>query len=239
MRLHHFLIPIAILLAVPAIPQDKAPTYSIESAGRDVRDVVHMLFTQAKKSYILDSNTRQALYLTLYDTDFETAFALLRQQAKLQYEVREGVYFIAAMPVEVSKVVSAGGPTYNWAPILGKKLTLHREKIALRNAFTAIQNQTNVRIEVDRAIPDYLVNVAFDEVSLKFALDNLTKAAQLTYLTGKDGILRISTNQPVTMEDDKADSAALKCPNCKSMIKEGWKYCPQCGNWVKPITGKG
>lgn len=240
--MRYFAIILSLLCVIPCLsddPKPGAPTYNIEAGGRDVRDVIHNLFSQAKKSYVLDPNVRFQMYLTMYNVDFDAAFALLREQAKLQYEVRDNVYYISPMPVIVA--AKAEPTQYDWTPALSKKVTIKRDKVAIRSAFQSLAGLTGIRINVDPNVPEYLVNVSFNGVSLKYALDNLTKAAQLTYRTNNDGSVRVSGAVSVADENKKPEPAAgdMKCPNCKAGLHEGWKYCPLCGYWVKPITGKG
>lgn len=253
-------LAIAVFLVVTAPAQDAAASanpvqkYSIESSGRDVRDAIHSLFTQARKNYILDSSVRHQLYMSVYDVEFDTAFSLLLEQAKLHYEIRDGVYYIGPQPVVVAPS-GRPGSNFDWAAILGRTVTLKDQKITLANAFSSLAKLAGLQIRMDPAVPNYLVNVSFSNVTLRYALDTLTKAAQLSWEPMLDGSIRVSKattsasaaeKAPVVIETaGKANvapapqaAASMKCPNCKHELKENWKYCPSCGYWVKPITTK-
>lgn len=253
-------LAIATFLVMTAPAQDAAttsdstPKYSIESSGRDVRDAIHSLFTQAHKNYILDSSVRHQLYMSVYDVEFDVAFDLLLTQAKLSYEIRDGVYYIGPQPVVVA---SSGRPgsDFDWTAILGRTVTLKEQKVALNNAFASLGKLAGIQIRVEPTVPNYLVNISFSNVTLRYALDTLTKAAQLSWEPMLDGSIRIgkaTTNTPVAEKPSAVietagkgnvgpapqPAAQMKCPNCKHELKENWKYCPSCGYWVKPITTK-
>ena len=253
-------LAIAAFLVMTAPAQDAAasssstPKYCIESAGRDVRDAIHNLFTQARKNYILDSSVRHQLYMSVYDIDFDAAFSLLLEQAKLHYEIRDGVYYIGPQPVVVAQG-GRPGSDFDWTAILGRTVTLKDQKITLSNAFSSLGKLAGLQIRVDPTVPNYLVNVSFSNVTLRYALDTLTKAAQLSWERMLDGSIRVGkapTNTPVAEQPPvmiettgKANvapvpqpAASMKCPNCKHDLRENWKYCPSCGYWVKPITTK-
>ncbi|MEP0766431.1 MAG: hypothetical protein HRF45_07830 [Fimbriimonadia bacterium] len=237
-----------------AATSDSAPKYSIESSGRDVRDAIHSLFTQARKNYILDSSVRHQLYMSVYDVEFDAAFNLLLQQAKLHYEIRDGVYYIGPQPVVVAPSGRLGSD-FDWQAILSRIVTLKDQKIALTNAFSSLGKLAGMQIRVEPTVPNYLVNVSFSNVTLRYALDTLTKAAQLSWEPMLDGSIRIGKATTTTPAAEKPSvvietagkanvapapqpAVSMKCPNCKHELKELWKYCPSCGYWVKPITTK-
>jgi hypothetical protein len=226
----------------PATTQQK---FTIESAGKDVRDLMHKLFTEAKRNYIMDPAIRHELYLNVANLDFDTAFRLLCEQADLTYELQNEIYYIGRAPAVVA---SSGrkGSDFDWEAILARPVTLKKERIAIRSAFAELGKQGRIQIKVDQSVPDYLVNVSFTNVSLRYALDNLTKAAKLGYDIGLDGTVRVGLQQalaaPAALGVSETShgsnvAPALKCPNCGTGLNKGWKYCPACGYWVKPVTG--
>lgn len=94
MKLHR-LICVAILAsaALTAIAQD-AQTVKVSAKGDDVRAVVHDLFQQVKKNYILDPEVKAQIFMALNDVEFDEAFELICKTAGLTYEVQNGIYFI-------------------------------------------------------------------------------------------------------------------------------------------------
>jgi hypothetical protein len=235
-KLIAILILTLTLAAVAQNPPDTTPKkYNIESAGKDVRDIVHKLFADAKKSYIMDPTIRKQLYINVYDLDFDAALNMLVEQAKLQVELRDGITYITPQPTAVAT------SHYDWTATMTRKVNLKREKIALRTAMNEIGRKIGVPIQVETGVPDYLINLSFTDVSLKYALDNVTKAAQLAYEQRQDGSIRIiRPSDEVTLDGAGTTvKSGMSCPNCKLSIEKGWKYCPNCGYWVKPITDKG
>lgn len=99
-------LSIVLLLAVTALSQaqtalkvstkdNQVQLVSLRSRGQDVRTVLHDLFDQAKRSYVLDNISRTELYLSLDDLEFEEALELIVQIAELRYEKQNGIYFIS------------------------------------------------------------------------------------------------------------------------------------------------
>lgn len=80
-------------LSISGFAQD-SPNVSIAAKGDDVRQVLHSLFDQAKKSYVLEPNVRFVLFLSLRDMEFEEALQLVCKNANLKYEIQNGVYFV-------------------------------------------------------------------------------------------------------------------------------------------------
>jgi len=85
----------------------------VQAKGTDIRHVIHDLFTQSKKSYVLDPNTSLSLFLSLNDVDFDEAFALICKTAGLEYEVQNGIYFIKPDPKGPSAVKPKDTPASN------------------------------------------------------------------------------------------------------------------------------
>lgn len=89
-----------IILALAAMPFAALAqaTVKINARGLDVRPIIHDLFDQVKKNYVLDPNVQLTLYLSLNDVEFDEALELVCKTAGLQYEVQNGIYFIKADP---------------------------------------------------------------------------------------------------------------------------------------------
>lgn len=104
-----------LFLALAALPyfgmSQASQTVKVSARGTDVRTVVHDLFTQGKKNYILDPNVELQLYLSLNDVEFDEAFELICKTAGLTYEVQNGIYFIKADPKGPSHVKPAPAKT--------------------------------------------------------------------------------------------------------------------------------
>lgn len=168
-------------------------TVSIQSAGNDIRLVVHNLFTQAKKSYVLDQQPFAALHLSLEKVEFEEALQLVCKLGKLTYEVQNGIYFItkakpvspkvdashsARKPLEITPVDQKGRLD---ASVLNKKLTTRLQKTDMRVVFAEFAKQTGVTIEVEKGVPGYKIDAFLIGTTLKYSLDAITEAAGLKY----------------------------------------------------------
>lgn len=218
----------------------------VTARGTDVRPVIHDLFQQAKKSYILDPDVAMTLYLSLNDVEFDEAFELICKTAGLSYEVQNGIYFIKADPkgpsfkpqpvkapmkVETTPATSKSAvvpnrksadplpmvPTLDGKPVvlpakansvvhkpqfldksvLAKRVTTRLNKTDIRVVMQAIAKQSGVNIEVDSQVPGYRIDAILLKTSLKYALDRITKAANLNYtFTDRNSILITNGTAP-------------------------------------------
>lgn len=161
------------------------PTVSVNSKGDDVRSVLHGLFEQAKKNYVLEPGVRFVLYLSLKDVELEEALGLICAQANLTFEIQNGIYFVNRVKVAESK--PANKPPVKpkgklSEGVLNSKVTTRLAKTDLRAVFTELGKQTKVTIEVATDVPAYKLDAFLIDTSLKYALDNITKATGLVYV---------------------------------------------------------
>lgn len=160
---------------------------TIASKGKDVRDVLADLFNQAKRNFVLDSNVRQSLYLALTGVEFEETLEIVCKVANLEYEIQNGIYYVKAVPP--AKSASTAKPSATPQPpkgklpetVLTRKITTRFAKTDFRDVVKEIARQTNVRIEVDPAVPKRFVDAYLIDTSLKYGLDLLTTALGLEY----------------------------------------------------------
>ncbi|MCC7434424.1 MAG: hypothetical protein IT363_07045 [Methanoregulaceae archaeon] len=165
--------------------QQALPTVSVDAKGDDVRSVLHDLFGQAKKNYVLDPGVRFALYLSLNDIEFEEALHLICKNASLAYEIQNGIYFVKRAPAPQPKPE----PKPEEKPkgklpetVLAKPVTTKLEKTDLRALFTELGKQTEITFEVDSAVPAYKLDALLTKLSLKSALTQICEATKLEYV---------------------------------------------------------
>jgi type II secretory pathway component GspD/PulD (secretin) len=165
--------------------QQALPTVSVDAKGDDVRSVLHDLFGQAKKNYVLDPGVRFALYLSLNDIEFEEALHLICKNASLAYEIQNGIYFVKRAPAPQPKPE----PKLEEKPkgklpeaVLAKPVTTKLEKTDLRALFTELGKQTEITFEVDSAVPAYKLDAFLTKLSLKSALTQICEATKLEYV---------------------------------------------------------
>jgi type II secretory pathway component GspD/PulD (secretin) len=164
---------------------------TVESKGTDVRSVIHDLFTQSKKSYVLDHGIRYVLYLSLQEVEFEQAFNIILKLAELKYDVESGIYYISmdksakqpATPPKAVKSEEIEVKPKGKLPqsVLNKRLTTRLAKTDLRIVFASITQQTGVAFEIDPKIPGYKLDAFLIDTSLGYALDRITQATGLEY----------------------------------------------------------
>ncbi len=111
------LLIVLALAALPIAGFAQATHVKVTARGVDVRPIIHDLFDQVKKNYVLDPNVQLQLYMSLHDVEFDEALELICKTAGLTYEVQNGIYFIkadpkgpAAKPVEKPVVKPADKP---------------------------------------------------------------------------------------------------------------------------------
>jgi hypothetical protein len=190
----HMIVPILLACALahaqePNVTSQPPATVSVASKGDDVRVVLHDLFTQVKKNYVLESDIRHSLFLSLQEVEFEEALAIICKSARIGYEVQNGIYFFARV---------APKPATSQAKPLGKlpesallkTVTVRLPKTDLRAVLAEFTKQTGVRIEADASVPLYKLDVFLSKTSLKYSLDLICRAAGLKYaLTNAMSIL--------------------------------------------------
>jgi type II secretory pathway component GspD/PulD (secretin) len=219
------------LLALPALATDEsaaraqtAPGVTIDSKGADVRNVLHDLFTQQGKNYVLEPNIRFVLYLSLKDVEFEEALHLVCKLSNLEFKIQNGIYFVSQKKAQPKPEPPKQDPPKQEAPaaqppaqqpkpaapapkteapkgqlpqsVLQKRVTTRFDKIDIRTLFQEFGKQTNVKIEIDKNVPIYRIDAYLLNTSLKYALDTVTGAAGLQY--------RFTDNQSILIFDPKA-----------------------------------
>jgi type II secretory pathway component GspD/PulD (secretin) len=170
------------------LPETKV---TVAARGHDVRIVLSDMFAQAKKSFVVQPDIQFGLFLSLTDTPFDQALNIVCEQAGLNFDIHDGVYYIHKLRVEGSRpskvfvrpvVVKPIAPLGKLPlSVLQRRVTTHMNKTDIRTVFAAFAEQTNLKIEVDAGIPDYKLDAFLVRTSLKYALDRVTQAADLTY----------------------------------------------------------
>lgn len=154
---------------------------SITAKATDVRAILADLFAQAKQNYVLQQGIQAAFFLTLDKVEFEEALNIICSQAKLQYEVQNGIYFITkAKPVVIAPVVPVAKGTLDKS-VLATRLTTKFTKTDIRVVFAEFSKQTEVKIEVDKAVPNFKLDTTLKHTTLRYALDKVTEATGLKY----------------------------------------------------------
>jgi type II secretory pathway component GspD/PulD (secretin) len=174
-------------LAVSGIAQNSTKV-TIGAKGDDVRSVIHDLFKQAKRNFVLSPGVRFALYLSLESVDFDDALKIVCDNASLKYEVKDNVYFISnnAKPIPVKNTpepeVEESKPKGTLpATVLDKKVTTRLQKRDIREVFAIISKQTGIAIEVGKDIPAFKLDVFFINKPLKAVLEDITGPTKLRY----------------------------------------------------------
>jgi type II secretory pathway component GspD/PulD (secretin) len=190
----------SLLLVAPcfvgaqSIPTDN-PKVTVVARGHDVRQVLSDIFGDAKKSCVIQRNLQCNLYLSLENTPFDQALDIICKQANLTYEVDGGVYFIHTVvkptvapthvfPVHVAPAVVIPKvlvPHKLSSTVLAKRLTTRFHKAALKAVLDEFGTQTGITIELDPQVPSYKMDAFLINTSLKYALDEVTHAANLCY----------------------------------------------------------
>ncbi|MBN9502110.1 MAG: hypothetical protein J0H02_10090 [Armatimonadetes bacterium] len=217
-------------LAMTSMAQQTTPaTVSVNAKGDDVRSVIHDLFQQAGKNYVLKPGVRFVLYLSLDKVEFDEALTIICKNASLKYEVQNGIYHISNAPVKVEEpkpVIEEKKPEEKKpepkqpekvAPpakfvkrlptsILAKRITTRYSKTDLRKVMDTLADQSGAPIEVAKDVPAYKLDAFLINTSLKYALDQITKATKLEYHFTDEGTILISpakSAQSVRESDEK------------------------------------
>lgn len=185
-----------------AVTTESTGKVTISSRGQDVREVLHDLFKQARRDFVIEDAQRVNLFLALNDADFDEALAIVCNLGGLRYEIQNGICFIRRAP---TKSVTADAPKPADpsarpkgtlpATALQKRVTTRLSKTALRDVLNEFARQTGIMIELDPSVPAYKLDAVLVDMSLQSALERVTKAANLGYrLTDRMSILVFPTD---------------------------------------------
>lgn len=173
-------------LALAGFSQEALPTVNVSAKGTDVRSVLHDLFGQAKKNYVLEPGIRYVLYLSLTDVEFEEALQLVCKNASLKYELQNGIYFVSTkLATSKSKTDTKAAPAKPKGKlpesVLSRTVDTKFDKVEIRKLFAEISKQSGVTIEIDKSVPNYKLDAYLIKTSLKFALTSICDAARLKF----------------------------------------------------------
>jgi hypothetical protein len=191
-----------------AITKDANGMVTISSRGNDVRIVVHDLFSQNGRNYILEPGVKfQTLYLSLASVEFDEALFQICRLADLKFDVQNGIFYISknVKPVEkkpdIKPEVKSDPKAHDPKPtpiepkpipkpeatgllpttVLSKRVTTRLEKVEIRDLMAEFSKQTGLKLEVNSKVPKYRIDAYLINTSLKYALDLISSAAGLRY----------------------------------------------------------
>lgn len=225
---------------------------SVDARGDDVRNVLYDLFKQQGASFVVQTGVFYSLYLNLESVPFEVALKHICRIAGLTYEIQDGIYVFRVSAPNPAPTVDANTSAAHFHPIdesaLGKTLTLRLAENDIRTVMRAITAKTDVPILVADDVPSMKVNAYLTGVTVREALNTITKAAGLKWtltdtgklIVSKSGIQSSSATSTASASTaGNAKTVPPSCDQCGTSLGTGWKYCPICGNYVKPITSGG
>jgi type II secretory pathway component GspD/PulD (secretin) len=238
----------AIAQSDPATGADQQPTLvSVDAKGSDVREVLFDLFKQRGASFVVQTGVFYNLYLNLENVPFETALTHICRIAGLQYRIEDGIYvFSVAKGPSVANTTPAAPITPAKKPLdpkaLETEITLRLADNDIRTVMRAIATKSEIPIEVASDVPSFKINAYLTKTTVRDALNTLTKAAGLAWSETDRGTILISKSKADAIGQSETTTAATiaaivaHCDQCGTGLKEGWKYCPVCGNYVQPHT---
>ncbi len=172
-------------------------TVRIKAKGDDLRKVISEMFEQTGQQYVIETSARQSLYMSLDGVTLEYAMEAISEVADVKFEKVQGVWRVRTKkplaPVIVTssrtaaqKFVESPAPVKKVDYLL-KKVNTKLERTSIRTVFVKFAEQSGVKIEVAKDIPEYKIDAFMYNTSLKFALDRICKAASLKYDLSTDG----------------------------------------------------
>ncbi len=177
---------------------------TISSKGADVRGILHDLFAQAGKSYVLEPNVRFVLYLNLTNVPFDEALEIVCQLAGLQYDLENAICYVAkkrpvTKPAPTAPISSNHAKSESAQPrgplpkaVLNKRLTTRFAKTEIRAVLAEITRQTGVPFDIAPQVPAFKLDAYLLNTSLKFALDTIANATGLEYAFTNHATIRIA-----------------------------------------------
>lgn len=172
-------------------------TVRIKAKGDDLRKVISEMFEQTGQQYVIETSARQSLYMSLDGVTLEYAMEAISEVADVKFEKVQGVWRVRTKkPLAPVIVTSSGTAAQKFvespAPAkkvdyLLKKVNTKLERTSIRTVFAKFAEQSGVKIEVAKDIPEYKIDAFMYNTSLKFALDRICKAASLKFDLSTDG----------------------------------------------------
>ncbi|GEM_PF-1401438 len=234
----------------PVVSADQKVTVS--ARGSDVRYVLFDIFSQAKKSFVVEDTGIVNLFLNLNDVPFDQAVDLICQTSSLACEQKDGIYVFKKAKKPISQTQTTANTSQELEvkvvkqldpSILDKHLTIRLEQAEIRRVFNDIGKQIGITIEVAPEVKNLKVNAFLVDTSLRFALNSLTQSAKLVYSFTDHNTILVSDPDSVkngvrseTVNSVNAVKSKITCSQCHTELQKGWKYCPVCGNYVERET---
>ncbi|MCE9559064.1 MAG: hypothetical protein K8R88_08945 [Armatimonadetes bacterium] len=179
---------------------------TISSRGLDVRQVLHDVFLQAGKNYILDKAVYGELFLALTGVDFDETVEIICKNSNLEYEVRNDIYYVSKIRKvsgskdDVKKTTNSHDSAKPAAAttqegrldlaVLRKAVNTNFVRTDLRLVTAELAKQAGIRIEVAPSVPKFSVDLILKKSSLGYGLKALTDAMKLEVVfTDKKSIL--------------------------------------------------
>ncbi|MCX7800236.1 MAG: STN domain-containing protein [Fimbriimonadales bacterium] len=203
----------------PANPPASPPKVTVAARGDDVRSVIHQMFQQAGRDYVLEPGVRFVLYLSLKDVELEEALEIVCRQANLEYRVQNGITFIGPkkqlLPEKPSVPKPEERPLPTAAPkepeptgtlpptVLSRRFTTRMSKAPIRDVFKAIAEQTKVRIEVADSVPNWKMDAFLIDTSIKYALDLICRQTGLEFRFTNRQSIEIRKPDPTPKEENR------------------------------------
>jgi len=173
--------------AIPVAAQTHdIQTVTVQANGTDIRQVLYQMFTQTKKSFVLEPGVHFALNLNLENVEFEEALQIICQTAHVESDVQDGIYYIGPIKSKAPKALPdaeapAPIPARLNHSVLTRRVTMNLHKTPIAVVIAAISKETHVQIDLDSKVPGYRMDAVLHNVSLKSALLQITKAAHLQF----------------------------------------------------------
>lgn len=184
------LVPLLVIGQDPPAVAKQPILVSIAAKGGDVRAVIADLFTQSKQNYVLQPGILSSIFLQLDKIEFEEALNIVCKQAQLQFEIQNGIYYIAKKSTVIAPAIPPKPKGTLDSAALAHPITTKLVKTDIRLVFAEFGKQAKVAIEVDPSVPRYKLDAKLTALSLKSALDKVTEATGLKYrLTNNLSIL--------------------------------------------------
>lgn len=241
------IIATAVLLCSPfAAAQGSGATatapdgnVTVTSNGLDVRTVLYDLFKQADKSFVSDVGMYFSLYLTLNNVSFDKALEMICRTAGLSFTIEDGVYIFSRTRIGNSTQRSSTPKPLD-PSVLNKSLTIRVEQLELKSVLEEIGKQVGVQIELASNVKPFKINAYLIDTTLRFALNSITQSAKLMYTLTDYGTILVSDPEAPIQTSQSTNRSQIdakhQCGRCKEVVEAAWKYCPNCGNFLKSAS---
>ncbi|HXG24813.1 MAG TPA: zinc ribbon domain-containing protein [Chthonomonadales bacterium] len=244
----------AFSIVEAGVSESGAALYHVESNGVEAAELLKALFRKIGADYSIDQDVVGPVDLVIREATIEEVFARIKELSRPPINIirdKKGFYRVVRVIEKPPVTQQPNFPMFDQQTDYYKALLANRfvnlnvpesRPIPLTEAVRLMQEQTRVRIQVDRRIPRSVQFIgSFARTPLPFALDSIAQTAQFKVVYTPEGVLLAPTDNFRLLVNGIElggfpGQAVTTCPRCRGPVGANWAYCAHCGQSLAGIV---